>query len=172
MQTLERIRGEKSLTPSQIALSLLLAQTCVAEISFQKDASECIVMWEVNKRNATARGRTIRKQTLLFNSYWRSKPQRARRPWIGLLTADGRKPMRWPKRLSWKAHRPRWLRYVQAANQFVLGKLPEMCPQAVDYGAPYETPNSVYRARVNCLGGKTKQLYWRVTAGLRNKSRR
>lgn len=142
-----------------IPLYLLLAQTCVAEISFQRDPSECILMWEVNERNARLRNRSLRKQTLLYNSYWKSTEQRNRRPWIQHL--KGREqPKHWPERLKWKWHVKMWLRYVKAAREFLdtKNKRVPICPAAYDYGAPREYPGG-YMKPVVCLR-KANQWFW------------
>lgn len=140
-------------------LAILLAQTCVAEVGFNKDPSECILMWEVNERNAKLRNRSLRKQTLLYNAYWRSTPQRNRRPWIQHLKG-GEEPKLWNKRLKWKVHRGMWLRYVRTAREFLNShkRRIALCPGALDYGAPKEYP-AHYMERITCLT-KTKQWYW------------
>lgn len=142
-----------------VPTAVLLAMSCVAEISFQKDPKECVVMWEINQRNAELKNRSLRKQTLLYNAYWRSTPQRARRPWIQHLRG-GEEPKHWPKRLKWKFHRHLWLNYVKAAREFLrtVKTRKPICPSALDYGAPKEYP-AEYMERIVCTGN-TLQWYW------------
>ena len=147
----------------QMETALLLARTCVAEISFQNSPAECAAMWWVNRKLASKRRRSIVVQTRKFNSYWKSPEQRARRPWIAFLELSQVKPKLWPKRLSWGAHRVRWATYVQASVDFVDGKRPDPCPPAFDYGAPGEIPQgakSGYLRKIQCLQGETLQWYW------------
>lgn len=142
-----------------IPLYLLLAQTCVAEISFQKDPTECIVMWEINERAAKASKRTLKKQTLLYNSYWKSRKQRNARKWIMFLEHD-EEPKHWPKGLRWKYHKHLWLKYVRAARTFLATrhKREPLCPHAVQYGGPQEYPR-MYLERTVCVAGAL-QWYW------------
>lgn len=142
-----------------VSLTILLAQTCVAEISFQKDTTECVLMWEINQRNAELRNRSLRKQTLLYNAYWRSTEQRNRRPWIQHLRGS-EEPKGWPKRLHWKYHKHLWLKYVKAANEFLrtIKTRKAICPGALDYGAPKEYPPD-YMEPIACLS-KSNQWFW------------
>lgn len=150
------------MTPVELALSLLLAQTCVAEIGFQKSPRECVLMWQTNQVQAAQRGRTLYLQARLYNNYWIGRHSRARRPWIRELTYSGQKPRQWPAGASWVKYRPRWLKYVSAADGFVKGRYKKRyCPAASHYGAPHERRNKKMK-RVMCFGGNTKQWYWRV----------
>ena len=145
----------------QIPLHLLLAMTCVAEVGFHKSTEECQLMWEINERNAEARNRSLKKQTLLFNSYWKSKEQRSRRPWIRYLEGE-EEPKHWPKTIRWGVHKRMWIRYVRAARVFLANKhrRKEICPGALDYGAPQEYPRQASTMkRVWCVDN-TLQWYW------------
>lgn len=151
------------MTPIELSLALLLAQTCVAEIGFMSDTQECELMWEINDANSVTRGRSLRAQTKKFNSYWRSAKQRRSRPWIEHLSTDGSRPKHWPKHLRWDRHRERWKRYLETAKAFVRYRSiwPRSCLGAIDYGAKHELPKAHQRMRVlDCLGGKTRQRYW------------
>ena len=44
-----------------LAIVLLLAKMCVAEIGFREDVSECQLMWQVNQTNADRHGRNTRR---------------------------------------------------------------------------------------------------------------
>lgn len=142
-----------------IPLHLLLAMTCVAEISFVENPTECIIMWEINERSAKAANRSLRKQTLLYNSYWKSTKQRNKRKWIQFLTYKD-KPEHWPERLRWGVHKRLWLRYVKASREFLASrhKRVALCPHAFQYGGPSEYPRS-YMKRIQCLPGAL-QWYW------------
>ncbi len=146
-----------------LLLALLLAQTCVAEISFQIDTRECQVMWHVNNANAKKRGLSLAEQTRQFNTYWRSEIRRARRPWIKYLNANLTKPKHWPATISWKNHKDRWRRYLDAARKFVRTDrhLKRPCLQALDYGSQTDVPKNKNYILTRCLGGNTKQRYWR-----------
>lgn len=159
-----------------LALVLLLAQTCVAEISFPSGTDECVAMWEVNARNAARRRVDIFQQTREFNAYWRSSEQRAQRPWVGELALDGAQPAQWPAHLSWERHRGRWGAVVERAGQFVLdyrlGRHRAVCPGADDYGGdPDDDAGAEDSApcpeaiRLTCIPGAL-QAYWRL-AGCR-----
>jgi len=154
------------MTIFELSVALVLAQTCVAEIGFQGTADECLVMWEVNKRVSALRGRSLLAQTKLYNAYWRSESQRRRRPYVERLGRSGDKPIGWPRKLRWDRYRDRWLLYVRSADLFVSGKTNELCPQAIDYGAPSEIPKMREKMRrINCLGGRTLQWYWALGGG-------
>jgi len=143
-------------------LARLLAQTCVAEISFQHSTRECKIMWKINAKNAVKKRRGQYLQTKLFNGHWGDNPESARlraaRPWIANLS-DGRRPRHWPRRLRWEAHRAIWLRYLEAAREHVRRPFsdPDHCPGAVDYGAPGEVPRGNL-VLIDC--GDTLQRYW------------
>jgi hypothetical protein len=142
-----------------MTLALLLARTCVAEIGFQEDVQECKIMWAINDANARTRNRSLTRQTKKFNSYWRSREQRARRPWIKHLTNEER-PRHWQKNLQWAMYRTRWLRYLEAAKEYVQNRKQTRhpCPQAIDYGAPGEIPKGRL-VKVKCMDG-AKQWFW------------
>jgi hypothetical protein len=150
---------------AEMALALLLARTCVAEIGLHEESTveECQLMWTVNKRNAEMKGRTILAQTLKFNSFWKVKERRALRPFIEHLNGP-EKPQGWPNALKWSRYQGKWMRYRNAAILFV--KRPQdfslMCSEAVDYGGPGEVPKAKYLEPVQCLGGVTRQKYWRI----------
>lgn len=153
------------MTIAEITLALLLARTCVAEIGFQEESSveECQLMWQVNARNAKRSGRSLTRQTLRFNSFWKVRDRQALRPFIGHL--DGpEEPHDWPRALKWTRYRDKWLEYRRAAMAFA--KRPQdtahICPEAINYGAPTEVPDATNQEPVYCLGGKTRQKYWRV----------
>jgi len=146
-------------------VALLLAKTCVAEIGFRKNPQECLVMWEINGDNAKKRGRTIERQTLLFNAYWKIPKKKRKRNWIAGLNRTNDKPALWPKSYDWSKYKNRWNAYVNAADQFennwVNGSHKRLCPQASDYGAPgIDTPKHACARVTKCLRGKTAQRYW------------
>lgn len=162
------------------ALILLLAQTCVAEISFPTDTVECVAMWEVNARNAARRGIDIAQQTREFNAYWRSSAQRARRPWIARMGLGGAEPPGWPAHLPWGRHAGRWRAVVARARQFVQDYPAErhrsVCPGADDYGGDPDDARGAEddkpcpeAIRLTCIPGAL-QAYWRL-AGCRAASR-
>ncbi len=82
-----------------LALVLLLAQTCVAEITFPAKPVECVAMWEINAVNASRKGIDIVEQTHAFNAYWRIESRRESRPWVQTLTLEGTEPEGWPSKL-------------------------------------------------------------------------
>ncbi|MCP4604513.1 MAG: hypothetical protein GY847_28995 [Proteobacteria bacterium] len=137
--------------------ALMLARTCVAEISFKGTVEECRLMIEVNAHNARDRGRTLKRQTLLFNSFWKVRRQQKKRPWIKYLT--GRAPPKyWPRQYRWEVHRDKWMSYLNTAIDFVKNPTGRSCAGVIDYGAPREIPASNLR-RADC--GETLQWYWR-----------
>jgi hypothetical protein len=155
-----------------IALFVFLAQTCVSEISFQPDPQECIVMWEVNYRNARRSGIDLETFTRKFNAYWKN-PNRSR-PWIQHLNAEATEPHLWPKSTNWQAKRRSWQRYLRAAQKFLdavrSGRHVSLCPSADDYGGRCDDngkaacdPLSKRLKCVtlaHCLGNRTLQQYW------------
>lgn len=148
---------------SKDELALLLARTCVAEIGFKGTVEECHLMWRINRDNAIKKKRSIKRQTKLFNSYWKCKTQRRRRPWIKHLEGP-EKPKHWPSTMEWSMFRDKWLEYEAAAIAFVASQRNAFhgCDDAIDYGAPGEIPAMRNMEQIKCLGGKTRQRYWRV----------
>ena len=146
---------------AETALILLLARTCVAEIGFVEDTDECVLMWAINERHATDKGRSIENQTRLFNSYWKVSEHQKRRPYIKHM--DGmEKPKGWPKTLDWSNYVHKWAGIRRAAQYFVSNPRvgDYICPEAYDYGGYGDHPRSPGMVRVKCLGGRTKQRYW------------
>lgn len=145
-------------------LAKLLGRTCVAEIGFEGQTAECELMWSINQKNAIRRNRSLERQTLKFNSYWKVKEQRKRRPWIKYLGDGGaaKMPRRWPSTINWDRYRGKWIEIEKAALGFVHSNRQRFydCPQAVDYGAPGESPDMGIVKRIKCLQGKTRQRYW------------
>jgi len=144
--------------------ALLLARTCVAEIGFELNATvdECELMWSINFHNALRKKRSLTRQTMLFNSYWKSKTQRRRRPWIQFL--DGQtKPKYWPNSIKWSRYMDKWLQYRERALIFVLRPYDptRICEGAMDYGARDEMPEMLGIELVKCLSIRTRQNYWR-----------
>lgn len=161
---------------SAAALVLLLAQTCVSEVSFPAKPIECVAMWEINAVNARRKGIDIVEQTRKFNAYWRIAKRRIARPWVQTLTLDGEQPEHWPRKLLWERHRGRWLRIVARARQFVReypqGLHRRVCRGADDYGGDPDDGKHADDAkpcrdavRITCIPGSL-QAYWRL-AGCR-----
>ncbi|MCH6551212.1 MAG: hypothetical protein IH804_04265 [Planctomycetes bacterium] len=159
-----------------LALVLLLAQTCVAEITFPKTTVECVAMWEINANNAVRKGIDIVEQTHAFNAYWRIESRRRARPWVQGLTLEGARPEGWPPHLNWERHRGRWLQIVARARRFVdefpRGKHRRVCHGADDYGGDPDDGKAANDAkpcedavRITCIPGSL-QAYWRL-AGCR-----
>ncbi len=159
-----------------IALVLLLAQTCVAELSFPAGTEECAAMFEVNARNAARRGIGIAQQTREFNAYWHSPKQQAQRPWIAHLTLDGTQPAQWTTHLPWERRKGSWEAVVARARVFVRdyprGRHRSVCPGADDYGGNPDDERGAEDSkpcpealRVACIPGSL-QVYWRL-AGCR-----
>ncbi len=162
-----------------IELILLLAQTCVAEIDLQDKPVECVVMWEINARNADRRGRTLAEQTRAFNAYWKNTHNGRR--WIAELDTAPEPPEHWPSRRNWERERPKWDQYLEAAERFVIerfkGTYTPVCRAANSYGGipddgkHADDPAPCARAeRVSCLEGE-RQAYWN-TKPCRIKGRR
>ena len=154
------------------SLILLLAQMCVAEIGFQPTADECVLMVEINDRNARGSGIPLADYTRQFNAYWRSERQREQRPWIAGLSLDATQPPGWPKVLRWDTYyRPAWVRYVEAIERYLdrraAGTYRPICRRANDYGGrcddnrgACDVPRHPCARLVWCLGGNTNQHYW------------
>ncbi len=162
---------------SAALLALLLAQTCVAEISLQPTPAECVLMWDINGRAARAREIPIETQTRRFNAYWRSSKQRAQRPWIARLQRSGSKPEGWPDGALWERNIDRWLLYLERADVFVVefrsGAPLRRAGKADTYGArcdddeqkgryTCDVPPCPEAAFVPLFGGRTLQAYWDV----------
>jgi len=107
------------MTPAQI-LVLILARTCIAEIGFQGGTDECVLMWQVNQKNADRKGISLKAQTLNYNQYWVRKSHRKNRPWIAYLEGK-EKPKFWSRSLKWKVHVSKWLRIKKEAQKFLNG---------------------------------------------------
>ena len=143
-------------------LVLLLARTCVAEIGFSASVDECVLMIEINDRNAQSKKITLAKQTLNYNQYWMTRYQRKARPWIAYLEGKN-KPREWPKHLRWSNHVDKWIEYKESISQYLRNveakEIKYICPSAIDYGAPYDKPPNG-RKLIRCLNGRTEQKYY------------
>ncbi|MDP6424607.1 MAG: hypothetical protein QGG14_07680 [Planctomycetota bacterium] len=152
-------------------LVLLLAMTCVAEIDLQGSPDECVIMWSINERSAERRGVSLERHTRQFNAYWRNARARRGRPWIEQLDATDRQPADWPSRRSWERERPKWHRYVEAAERFATehfkGQQHTACARADDYGgdpddgkhADDAAPCAQARRVRGCVA-EARQAYW------------
>lgn len=145
--------------------SLLLAKSCVSEISFRKSPRECFLMWEINGRHAALRGRTIDSQARKYNSYWKIPKKRRKRNWIAGLDRSGDSPALWPLSYDWEKYKGAWMRTVAAADLFLEewndGTYNHRCPQADDYGAPgMDIPKTPCSRPTKCYKGRTLQRYW------------
>lgn len=169
------------MTVSGMALALLLARTCVAEISFvdEEGIRECELMWSISQRNAIRRGRTLTRQTMLFNSYWKcdKKPgkktpkcyyQIKNRPWIKHLNG-AEKPKYWPQTMRWSMWRDKWLGMRRAAEDWLKQRRLTFhgCDHAIDYGAPGEIPSMSRMEMIKCLPN-ARQRYWQLKRGKNN----
>lgn len=167
-----------------LALILLLAQTCASEISIHPSTQECVVMWEVNYRNAKRSGITLAAHTKKFNAYWRN-PNNGRR-WVQYLNHEAAEPRYWPKHIKWQHYRANWQRYLLRARKFVndvnAGRHTALCPAAEDYGGRcddagvaacdplHKTVSCAMLTR--CLDNLTLQWYWTLKHCRKNKKRR
>lgn len=165
--------GKPRASADESDLALLLAQTCAVEISLQPSANECPLMWAVNARRGERAGVSLAAQVRAHTPYWRSAYRRSLRPWIAQLSRSGERPADWPDTMSWPRHRPRWLRYVVAADAFVAaldaGIRPRHAGKADTYGARCD--DDAIRGRRTCdlppcegaqrvPLGRTLQTYW------------
>jgi hypothetical protein len=145
-------------------LGLLLAQTCVAEIGFQRGAGECLIMWEINARNASIRGRSLEAQTLKFNAIWRVPRQMLRRPWIRDLDRTDQAPASWPKRWRWASFSASWIEYLEASDRFLelwgAGRWRFVCSSARDYGSPGSDRPAAECAQPVICHPRQRQQYW------------
>lgn len=149
---------------------VLLAQMCVAEISWRHNTAECRLMWEINGRQANRANISIGGQTRQFNTYFK-QPNTTRR-WIQYLNKKATKPKHWPRKAGlWKTHQPIWLTYLAAAtkfyNEFKQKTLNPLCPRATDYGGKCgdgkgacDVPRQKCAKPIWCLEGLTHQSYW------------
>jgi len=164
-------------------LALMLARTCVAEISLQRGNAECMIMLSIQRARAERRGISLRKQVEAFHpihrkrrdgSWYRNK---ARHFWVRGLTADGAQPRAWREvDGDWSKHRGAWLAMLDAVRAFLRGATLNPCPRAQDYGGRCEVatgacdPPGPLHVRVQCLDGDTAQAYWRIDYSRKGKT--
>lgn len=156
-------------TPST---AVLLAQMCVAEISWQKDTRECELMIEINYRNAKRNGISVELQTRKFNAYF--KTPNKQRAWIQYLNAEGTVPYHWPQEAaSWKVHKKYWEAYLQIAKNYPKKSRRKwhrpLCIRADDYGGrcdddvhACDVPKQKCALKIRCLRDQTHQHYWNL----------
>ncbi len=138
-------------------LILMLAITCVAEVSFAS-TQECIYMLRINDQNAQRRGVTLEAHTRRFNSVWKRPP--ARRPWIHHLRLDGRAPLYWDhSRVSWAKRRRAWSHYIVAIHRYLMSHPRRV--RANDYGSPEDARPCEQAVRLHPTR-VTLQLYWDI----------
>lgn len=139
-------------------LILMLAITCVAEVSFAS-THECIYMIRINDQNAVRRGKTLRTHTMRFNSVWRRKGPSRARPWLVHLRLDGGRPKHWPHhRASWERYKRTWGKYIVAIHQYLLKRRPRRV-RADDYGSAEDGKPCGEAVRIFIKGGSLQQ-YW------------
>jgi hypothetical protein len=167
--------------PPKPSTAVLLAQMCVAEISWPKripgtpnsfNTRECELMIEINSRNAKRNRVSVTLQTHRFNAYFK-QPNR-RRPWIQYLNAEGTEPLHWPKEsASWRVHKPYWAAYLKVAEEYPKKARRKwhrpMCRRADDYGGrcdddvhACDVPKQQCARRIFCLTEQTLQAYWNL----------
>ena len=144
-----------------------MSRMCVAEIGFIGTVEECILMWQINMENVIrypgSPQKMLIKQIKRFNSYFTHPKRRLQRPWIAELL-DDTKPESWPINARWSYCKRKWLKYLEAARQFLNSTYMgvTMCPGAIDYGSQRDVPGDVENKEViKCLDGETLQRYWR-----------
>lgn len=155
------------MTNQLLQTALMLAQMCVAEISFTNDVRECEVMWSISQKYLSEH-RTMERHIRSYNTYWKKTEtalnNQAQRPWIRHLDYKKR-PKDWPRTASWRRWRPVWLKMREAAIEWLKAGRPLRmynCPHAIHYAAPYVVPRDKRLRRVRCLplGVKQHQSYW------------
>lgn len=149
--------------------ALLLAATCTAEITF-RGTGECVIMWDVQRRKADARGRDLALQVRLYHSVWKRTPRgrwvvnSPRAKWIRSLQATADEPAGWRQSETVPWDGERWMAMYAAAQDFLAGGALSPCPAADEYGGDCDSgraacdPPRACWVRVDC--GDTAQAYW------------
>lgn len=163
--------------PPTPSTAVLLAQMCVAEISWQAregkpDTLECELMIEINYRNAKRNSTSVVQQTQRFNAYFKNPDKQ--RPWIQYLNAASTKPTHWPRKAaSWKVHRKYWEAYLKVAKDYPKKSRRKwhrpLCIRADDYGGrcdddvhACDIPKQKCALKISCLRDQTHQAYWNL----------
>lgn len=144
-------------------LVLLLAQMCVSEVSFQNKSDECILMVEINQRNADRRKISLEQQTLEFNAIFDPRTD-VKRAWIFGLNHYGTMPDGWHGSIaSWNYYRPRYMNYLSSIRRWLereeQGINSPIARHANDYGGSMDNMNRC-AIRIFPFKGKGLQRYW------------
>jgi len=147
--------------------ALIIAQACVAEISFGGGGvGECTDMWSVNLRAVGGDLDRMPGQAIKYNTLMRRK--RGNRAWVLELDIDGNEPKGWElseRGALWSNFRELWLKILVAANNWL--KQPLITCSADKYGGDCNSgkdacdPVPAHWISVSC-GSDNAQAYWVV----------
>lgn len=129
-----------------------LGRSCVGEAGFE-NYHECIaIAWVYATRWREVKGASLEQVIKKYSAAIKSKSTH-RRPWILDLNIAGVKPAKWPSSLSWRVHRPLWLRILSELDHWAAGNRPNPVPTANHYGGPMDKPRGAW-VRISPRGGR------------------
>lgn len=144
------------------AARLDLARSCAGEAGLRSGVTgECAaIAWVYARRFEQTRGRypdvTFQRVVRTYSSALKPPGQ----PWVLGLQADTSKPTGWPQRLSWKRHAPLWSEILKAVDAWASGRVENVCPGAVHFGASFDLVPAHWR-QVRCRA-RVLNRFWRV----------
>jgi hypothetical protein len=132
-----------NLSASEKDIGLWLARSCIGEAGWRSaKTGECAAIAHVYKKRQRFNKLDYYKTMRLYSSALKKKKRNANR-WVRHLSRDLEQPKGWPKTVSWKRYKPRWVEALEVADAFLLGDVKDPLPRALHYGCHADA----YRAK-------------------------
>lgn len=143
----------------------VLARVSVGEAGWDPSTGDAAAITHVLKRRAERRGVSVSRMARWYST-GHFDASRHRRRWVAGLTASATRPPGWPSGLPWRdGYRQRWLAMVDHVEAVLRGDVPNPCPGADHWGAPYgidmERARRAGWHRVQCTT-QTLNVFWQV----------
>lgn len=139
-----------------------LARICAGEAGIQTETADCAAIHAVLTSRSERMGVGYRTAARWYAGRHLDRSRSDRRRWVAWLRPDTARPMGWPSRLSWSAHRGRWRDLLTLARQIVAGTHKADCAPHHwgDRHGDLERARKAGWDRLDC--GQTRNLFWRV----------
>lgn len=142
---------------------LWLGRSCVGEAGFDAH-DECIgIAWVYSARYRELGGKVSLERIIRKYSAAVKDKSTHRRPWILSLNLKGDRPDRWPSKLSWKTHRPKWVKILSELDHWASGDRSNPVRGANHYGGKMDHPGESWVRIKPVSGMKFRNIFYRST---------